>query len=190
MDQNKKGGFRTHESLAKSFTHSCLGKIIILAAVLAGLLVIAYLSVPDQETMTLETEDNIRQCIMANDSTKTDKIDDAINNIGYTFTHCDSTFELETWETFCKYNQLQFHKHTFYNTMHIHNNLHPQGTRVGVGIFGMVIPTVNFTDILLSVGPVHKGYGKGLIKNTYIQEEYFGENPSVKEYHYKGDETD
>ena len=68
--------------------------------------------------------------------------------------------------------------------------LYPQGRRVGVGIFGMVIPTVNFSDILLSVGPVHKGYGKGLIKNTYIQEEYFGDNPNVKEYHFKGDETE
>jgi len=186
MNQNGKEGFRTR----KSFTNSCLGKIAVLGAIVAGLLIVAHLTVPDRESMILETEDNIRQCIQANDSLQTDKIDDAINNIGYTFTHADSTFDAEVWEAFNKYNRLEYHKHSFYATVHVRNNFRPQGTRVGVGIFGLIIPTVNFNDILLRVDPIHKGYGKELIQNTNDngEEDLFGENPNVKVYHYKDDE--
>ena len=189
MDQNKKS-FRTNESLFHSFLHSCLGKIIILAGIIAVLLLIAHITVPGREEMTEETEDNIRQCIMANDSLPTDKIDDFINNIGYTFTHADSTFDVEIWRTFNKYNRLEYHEHPFYSTMHIHNNFRPEGTRVSIGIFGLVIPTVNYNDFLLRVGPIHKGYDRVLIKNTYIEEEYFGENPGIKEYHYHGEKSE
>ena len=90
MEQNDRGNYRTHESLAHEFVHSCLGKIIILAVFIGALLVIGHFTIPDEETMMAEMTDNIRQCIADNDSTKTDWIDDAVNNVGYIFTHADS----------------------------------------------------------------------------------------------------
>jgi len=190
MKQPDRGNYRKDEGLVHSFSHSCLGKLIIAAGVTAVLLFLAHISVPDEQTMTDEMNDNIRQCIMANDSIKTDWIDDAINNIGYTFTHADSTFDESIWETFNKYNRLEYHKHAFYSTMRLHNNFRPEGTRVGIGIYGLVIPTVNFNDFLLRVGPMHKGYDKRIIQNIYYEDEYFGENPNIEEYHYKGDITE
>ena len=67
--------------------------------------------------------------------------------------------------------------------------MHPEGTRVGVGIFGIIIPTVLYEDILLEVGPVHKGYEQKLNQAPIQQDdEDLGENPNITEFHYKGDE--
>ena len=187
MNQTDRGNYHAKESITHSFTHSCLGRLVIFGAVMAVILFIAHLTVPDEKTMTEEMEDNIRQCIMANDSLQTDWIDDAINNVGYTFTHVDSTFDASLWETFLKYNQLEYHRHLFYATTRIHNNFRPDGVRVGIGIFSLVIPTVNFNDFLMRVDPIHKGYDKGLIQTIDVEEEYLGEQPHLKEYHYKGD---
>lgn len=189
MNQTDRGNYRTKESISHSFFHSCLGRFVIFAAVLAALLYVAHLTVPDEQTMTEEMEDNIRQCIMANDSLQTDWIDDAINNVGYTFTHCDSTFDAALWEAFLKYNRLDYHRHFFYATARIHNNFRPEGTRVGVGIFSLIIPTVNFNDFIMRVGPMHKGYDHGLIQTIDIGDDYMGEQPHIKPYHYKGDDT-
>ena len=66
--------------------------------------------------------------------------------------------------------------------------MHPEGTRVGVGIFGIIIPTVLYEDILLEIGPVHKGYEQKL-NNAPIntQDDDLGETPNITEFHYTGD---
>lgn len=189
MNQTDRGNYRSKETITHSFMHSCLGRIVIFGGILAVILFLASISVPDKQTMTNEIEDDIRQCILTHDSIQADGLDDAIDNIGYIFTYADSTFSKEDWEIFQKYNTLAYHKRLFYATMHLHNNLHPEGTRVGIGIFGLVIPTVNFSDLILRVGPVHKGYDKGLIQNIYYEDNYMGEQPHIKEYHYQGEQT-
>ena len=190
MDHSK-NDYRTNGSLLHSLTHSCLGRICILAVILAVVLAIARFSVPDKETMTVEIEDAIRQCIIANDSIPTDDIDDAVNNIGYIFTYADSTkFNEETWELFNKYNKLEYYKHSFYSTMHVKNNFRPVGNRVGIGIFGVVIPTVNYHDFPLDIGPIHKGYDEKIIKTIEYKERDLGTNPDINEYHYKGNKED
>ena len=187
MDQTN-NGFRTNESLKRSFTHSCLGRLVICAAVLIVVLIIAHLSVPDKETMTYEIEDDIMECIQTHDNIQADKLDDAIDNIGRIFTVADSTFDQSTWRAFLKYNRLVYHKHAFYSTMHLHNNLHPDGDRFGIGIFGIVIPTVTFSDIILNINPIHKGYDRPIQTPTF-EDSYMGEQPHIKEYHYQGDVT-
>ena len=106
MNQTDRGSYRTKESLTHSFTHSCLGKILIFAGFCAVIVLLAHLSVPDKEKMTEEMNDNIRQCIMANDSIKGDWIDDAVNNVGYIFTHADSIPNEEIIANFERYNKL------------------------------------------------------------------------------------
>ena len=184
MDQTANGNFRTKES----FTHSCLGRLVIVAGVLLIVLILAVISVPGKQTMTEEVEDAIRECITTHDSIQADGLDDAIDNIGYIFTTADTTFSQEKWATFNKYNRLQYHKHLFYSSMHVHNNLRPQGSRVGIGIFGLVIPTVQFKELLMNVSPIHKGYDQGLNRQVTVPDTYMGDQPHIKEYHYKGEE--
>lgn len=178
MEQNHKGSYRTNESIIQEFLHSCLGRLVILAAVFGVLLIVAAFTVPDDEVMAMEMEDNIRQCIEANDSIKTDWIDDAVNNVGNIFTHA-STDKEEVMASFHKFNVLEIRRNKFYATAVLRNNLKPEGICAGIGIFGMVIPTVSFNDILLRTGPMHKGYEQK-IKRTIIKEtEYFGSNPEL-----------
>ena len=189
MNQKDYGKFRTTENLSRSFTHSCLGRFIIFAFILGIALFIARLSVPDKQVMTEEIEDDIRQCILAHDSINADWIDDAINNVGFIFTCADSTFDESTWRDFERYNRLEYHGHTFFSTMYVHNNLRPEGVRVGLGVFGVVIPTVTYSDLLLRVGPMHKTYKDGIIRSVQYGSDYMGEQPHIKEYHYKEDQT-
>ena len=180
MQQNNERSYRTKETLAQQFYHTCLGKLIILAAFIGVLLVIAHFTVPDEETMMVEMEDNIRQCIEANDSIKTDWIDDAINNIGYIFTSADSIPNQEILDNFNKYNKMKYYRQTFYAKTLLHNNFKPEGIRVGIGVFGIVIPTVNFNDFLFRLGPMHKGYDQKPVQSTIIVGgQSFGNDPEL-----------
>ena len=179
---NNKGNnsYRTKETLAQQFYHSCFGKLVIALAVIGAALLVAYITVPDEETMMTEMDDNIRQCIEANDSIKNDWIDDAINNIGYIFTTADSIPNQEIIDNFNQYNRLQYYRHTFYATTLLHNNFRPEGTNVGIGIFGIVIPTVNFNDFLFRLGPMHKGYDQKPVKSTIVVGgQSFGNDPEL-----------
>ena len=180
MEQTERGNFRTHETVAQQFYHTCLGKLAILAGIILVLLLIAHVTVPDEETMMAEMNDNIRQCIEANDSIKTDAIDDAVNNIFYIFTTADSIPNQEILDNFEQYNKLEYYPHTFYATTLLRNNFKTDGIRVGVGLFGIVIPTVNFNDFLFKLGPMHKGYEQKPIKATIIRGGYsFGNDPEL-----------
>ena len=182
MELTDRGNYRTKESFIHEFFHSCMGKLVILACFIGVLLIIAYHTVPDRETMKAEMNDNIRQCIEANDSVKTDWIDDAVNNVGYIFTYADSLTEhdQEMVDNFEKYNKLEYYEHPFYATTLLHNNFKPEGIRVGIGVFGVVIPTVSFDDFLFRLGPLHKGYNQKIIQRTVIKgSSSFADNPEL-----------
>ena len=190
MYQADRGNYRTNESMPKAFMHSCLGKLLILAILIIIALFVAYITTPTEKEMLTETEDNIMQCLEENDSIKGDKIDDYVNNIGFTFTLADTTQVNEDIRTaYHKLNRLEAYRHAFYATSRIVNNLHPEGVRVGIGIFGLVIPTVTYKDILLDVGPVHKGYDQKVIRQS-IPDTDLGTNPNVQEFHYKRNPDD
>ncbi len=72
----------------------------------------------------------------------------------------------------------------------MYNNIRAEGTRVGFGIFGLVIPTANFNDFLLHVGPMHKGYDQKLIRTTVIPDNDLGSNPNIQEFHYRRNPDD
>ncbi len=180
MQQNYRGDFRTQESLGKQFLHSCLGKIIIFFAIIAGMLVIAHLTIPDEESMMANMDDNIRQCIETNDSIKTDWIDDAINNIGYIFTTADSLPNKEILDNFVQYNKVEYRRHAFHSSCILYNNYHTEGISIGLGIFGMVIPTFSYKDFLIRLGPMHKGYDQNPVRSTIITGgESFGNDPEL-----------
>ena len=180
MQQSNRGGFRTKESITSQLWHSCLGKLLFLLGILVVLFVIARFTIPDEETMMTEMDDNIRQCIEANDSIKTDWIDDAVNNIGYIFTTADSIPNQELINNFNEHNTLKYYRHSFYATTLLHNNFKVDGIRVGIGIFGVVIPTVNFNDFLFRIGPMHKGYDQKVIRSTIVGgTENWSNNPEL-----------
>ena len=147
----------------QEFSHTCLGKIVILAAIACILLIFAAITRPSESMVRWQMEDNIKECLIANDSIKSDFIDDYVGNIGHLLTHADSTeLDKEEWETCLKLNQLKIYSHMFYRTAYVINNINPAGTRVGFGIFGIVIPTVKYSDLLMNVGNVRGEYNKRL----------------------------
>jgi len=149
-------------------------------AIIGVLLGIAYATVPNEDKMMTEMTDNIFQCIEANDSLKTDWIDDAVNNVVYIFTAADSVRDPEIISNFYKYNKVEYVRHTFYASTMLQNNFKPDGISVGIGLFGIVIPTVNFNDFLFRIGPMHKGYDQKPVRSTITVEGYsFGNDPEL-----------
>lgn len=170
--------YRTKESLPTMFFQSCLGKITILLVILGIIAIIARITRPTEKTMRTEIMDDIRQCIEAPDSIHSDWIDDAVANIGYAFTNADSVVNYELLATFNRYNRLEYHQHTLFSTMYVFNNFHSEGIRCGIGLFGLVIPTINFNELLLRVGPVRKDYNNKILEDTG-DTEYFGNTPDL-----------
>jgi hypothetical protein len=61
-------------------------------------------------------------------------------------------------ELFHKYNTMEIKRGRFYSKAVLRNNIRPEGTTIGIGILGMVVPTLSYNDFLLRTGPMHKGY--------------------------------
>ena len=186
---NERDSYRARQSVFSQFVNSCMGRIIILAAILAILAILAALTCPSEQKMQEEMTDNIRQCIEANDSIHTDWIDDAINNVGYIFTNADSTAAGdEAMKAFFDHNQLMYCNHTLFSTMRLYNSFQVQGIRCGIGIFGFVIPTVNFNDFILRTGPLRRDYNQPVIHHDLGDDMYLGENPDLGgAFHYEGE---
>jgi hypothetical protein len=166
------------------------GRIIFISGVLIAVLMFVYISAPTKKEMVKEATDNVMECLLDNTKYKGDATDDFVHNLGYTFSEADTTeIAPEIIETFHKYNEVVPHRHLFYSTAYIHNNIHPEGTRVAVGFLGFVFSTVQYSDLLLDVEPVHKGYEQKLIDPTTIpttpEEIDLGQNPNITEYHYQ-----
>ena len=109
MYQADRGNYKTNESIGQQFTHSCLGRLIILGAIAAILAIIASFTVPGEQKMKREMIDNIRQCILVNDSVNTDEFDDFFNNISFIFTHAKKEIDPEAKANFYKLNTLHLH---------------------------------------------------------------------------------
>ena len=189
MYQADNTNYRTNESFIQEFTRSCLGRIIIATVIILAALLMAYFTAPKESDMDAEMNDNLMQCLEVNDGVKGDVVDDYVHNLTFIFTTADTTvIDRDKLETYEKHNRLESYRHTFYSTSYIYNNMHPEGTRVGVGIFGIIIPTVFYEDILLEVGPVHKGYEQKLNQAPIVDDTDLGETPNITEFHYKGDQ--
>ena len=180
MITNNQDSFNKHESTWQSFHKSCLGRIVIAAIVLLVLLIAASLSRPTEEKMTYETKDNILQLIADNDSSKQDQIDNTFANVGYMFTMRDTLKKDTMWNTFDLYNTLEYKRHAFYSEMILHNTLHVMGKNCAVGFFGLVIPTIEYEDLLLNAGIMRKDYNQKIINEVPVPDEfYFGNDPDL-----------
>ena len=183
--------FKQKESVGQAFYHSCLGKLVILAIVIIILLLIAIFTKPSKTTMIAETTDGILECIENNDSIKGDKIDDYMSNFAHVFTTADTTqINPDLMAGLRKYNRMEIHDHTFFRTAYIHNNVHPEGVRVAWGAYGLVLPTVTYSDLLLYIGKMHGDFNKAILRNGVLDDHDLGVNPPVKEFHYKGNPED
>ena len=109
-------------------------------------------------------------------------------NLNNMFSRADTAkINKELLTSLKKNNRLEIYNHSFFRTAYILNNIHPEGVRVGVGMFGVVYPTVLYKDLLLNVGPMQKKYKDGVIRTGTINTHDLGTNPAVKPYHYQGD---
>lgn len=186
MDQFNKNVYK-RRGLFDEFTGSCLGKLIIAAAFIILLCFLAAISVPGEKEMLAETDDNIRQCIQDNIEKKGDIVDELVWNIGRTFTAADTTLnDKEALQTFAKYNAVAVFDHGLYSTARISNGTHPEGVRVTIGFFGFVISTIQYSDIVMDVGPIRGNYEEGLIKTIAVPDDYMGDSTNINTYHYEG----
>ena len=85
---------------------------------------------------------------------------------------------------------MEIYHHPLYSTAYIFNNMHPEGVRIGVGVYGLVVPTLTFHDLLLDEGPMHKGYNQKIIRTGVIPDNDLGTNPNIQEFHYKRNPDD
>ena len=185
MDQFNKNVYKK-QGLFDEFSSSCLGKLVIMGVIIIGLCVLAIISVPTEDQMFNEAEDNIRECIQDNNEKKGDIVDEIVWNIGRSFSVADSTLDnKETLEAFAKYNTIDVFRHSLYSTARIRNSTHPEGVRVAFGIFGFVISTVHYNDLVLDFGPVRGNYDDRLIKTTIVPDDYMGDTTNINTYHYE-----
>ncbi len=174
--QTNKDLYQKDETIIHMFTHSCLGQLFILFAIVAIVAVVAMFTVPSEQDMISKVSVGIRQCIESNYDVKGDKIDDAVRNLSTVFSVTDSLAEDTYMDDFHRYNTLEVREHTLYSTVFVRNNLSPSGIRVGIGLFGMVFPTVSFDDMILRAGPVRREYNQRILKTNYAGED-LGNNP-------------
>ena len=168
------------DTLGTQFLKSCLGKIIILVALIAILLIVAKFTVPSDKEMAYGTLDGICQCIEKSHGVPGDKSDDIVRNGIATFSHETDSLKKDTiMEDFHKYNRVEIYHHTFFSTSYIISNFNSSGARAAIGVFGMVIPTVNFGDFILRNGPVRKEYNQKIIRQTITSDSYMGDNPDL-----------
>jgi hypothetical protein len=186
MFQPDRGDYRQKKSTVSLFLHSCLGQIVIFVAILCVLMLVAHLTRPDAKAMTEEMNDNVRQWIESKDSINTDWMDDAVTNISYAFTHAGPEQDKELMKNFNDHNKLTPHVYAFFSTMYIYNTFRSEGERCGIGIFGMVIPTVNFNHYLLHEEPMRSNYNEPLVEPSG-DNEYFGESPGLEPFRYNGE---
>ena len=180
MYQADRGDYRTKESIFSLFFHSCMGRILIVGIIIGILSGIACLTRPSEEVMTAEMVDDIRQCINRSDSVNSDKLDNMVANFGYIFSSADSVMDVESWKNFKRYNRLQYFDHGTYATMLVFNNYNVEGTRCGIGIFGIVIPTLDISDLMLRIASVRRDYKKAEEEDVVVSDEfYFGETPDL-----------
>lgn len=188
MYQADRGTYQKKESVGQMFFNSCLGRLIIALGILGAILFVAAASCPTAEEMNKEMLDNVRQCLAANDSIRGDRIDDTVNNIGYIFTDADTLKAKALMDDFYKYNRMETYQHLFYTTTRLVHYRAPEGIRIGIGIFGVIIPTLAFDDIVLQEETARKDYGGRLIKDNYANDSTglidIGPAP-MEEHHYQ-----
>ena len=168
------------ETLAAEIKKSCLAKVIMLVAVMLLLMLSAKLTIPSDEQMMYGTLDGVCQCIQDSHGVPGDKSDDIVRNGIATVSHeTDSAKKDTILADFKKFNRVEIYHHTFFSTAYIISNFNSRGARAAVGIFGLVIPTVNFNDFVLRNGPIRKEYNQRIIMQTITSDTYMGDNPDL-----------
>ena len=168
------------ETLAAEIKKSCLAKVIMLVAVMLLLMLSAKLTIPSDEQMMYGTLDGVCQCIQDSHGVPGDKSDDIVRNGIATVSHeTDSAKKDTILADFKEFNHVEIYHHTFFSTAYIISNFNSRGARAAVGIFGLVIPTVNFNDFVLRNGPIRKEYNQRIIKQTITSDTYMGDNPDL-----------
>ena len=186
MNNGMNTGMQTNKSeyhkdtLASELRKSCLSKLIMLVAVILLLLLAAKMTIPSDEQMMYGTLDGVCQCIQKSHGVSGDKSDDIVRNTIASVSHETDTLKKDTiLADFKKFNRIEIYHHTFFSTAYIISNFNSRGARAAIGLFGMVIPTVNFNDFVLRNGPIRKEYNQRIIRQTITSDTYLGDNPDL-----------
>lgn len=153
-----------NEGFFNQLMHSCAGRLIIVGAVIGIILLIAAFTIPSEETMTKKVNRAIAICLTENNNA--DKLDEAFRNATMIFDdESDSTKVDRVLMNFVnKYNKVKVEKHTFSAEAVIYNAQFPTGKSIAIGLFGMVIPTINNGDLLKDFGVMRKEIGQKILE--------------------------
>lgn len=152
------------ESLGHKLLHSRAGCFGIVVATILILMLAAVLTVPSKETMTRRVNRAITICLT--DNPRADNWDEALRNLSLIFDDDSTAIKVnkDVYEYVVKYNKVKVVRNTFTSEAIIVNNQFPNGTRVAIGVFGMVIPTINTHDLLMDFGEMRKEIGQQIIE--------------------------
>ena len=176
MYQSDRGDYRTKQSLLGMFWNSCLGKLVVFGVAIGILLIIAAITAPSEDYMMSEMTDNLCQHLERPDSILTDQLDDGVYNVGYIFSSSKTQDKRALLATFNRFNRLEYFDHGIYSTTYIFNNYHPEGVRSGIGLFGIVIPTIYRGDIVLEMSSMRKDFNYKPVQDNG-EEEYESSMP-------------
>ena len=164
MINNNRGTYKKNDSF-KEVNKGCIGRTLKFGVVIILLLILASISVPSERRMKEAVINSSIICVMANLQHAEDESDDIVRNIKAMVTSVDPKLEksLTSMKFYHQLNTIKIYPHALYSTASIHNVAHPSGTRVAIGIFGIIIPTVSMSDFLLRTDVIRKEYKNGEI---------------------------
>ncbi len=113
-------------------------------------MIIAAFTVPSEESHVKKIRKDVVECI----EEKSNNVLDAFGLSSYKdltsmFLDMSASQENGILEAFNNQNRIEVKKHWFWSSGKIYNRLHPDGTDVSFGIFGFVIPFVEWDDFVL-----------------------------------------
>lgn len=152
------------EGFIHQLLHSCAGRLFIVGAIIGIILLTAALTVPSEETMTKNVNRAIAICLT--ESNDADKLDEAFRNVTMIFDDNSDSAKVDkvVMEFVKKYNRVKVKKNTFTSEAVIYNTQFPMGKSIAIGVFGMVIPTINNADLLKDFGVMRKEIGKKILE--------------------------
>jgi hypothetical protein len=115
---------------------------------IAAVLYIAHVTVPSEEKHTSAIMEDVRSCVRDEAESAGNAVISGLGSLASLFLSSSLTDDVIN-KSFDNNNKIVYEKSLFWSTAKIVNASHPSGTTVSFGIFGFVIPSVDWEDIRL-----------------------------------------
>jgi hypothetical protein len=130
--------------------HAIMVVVLFICIVLpiAAVLFVAHITVPSQEKHTSAIMEDVRSCVRDKAEDSGNAVIPGLGSLASLFLSNSLTDDVVD-KAFNDNNKIEYDKSLFWSCAKIVNASHPSGTTVSFGIFGFVIPSVDWEDIRL-----------------------------------------